>query len=349
MVPNSALKNARPHRLKLYAGVILFSLLGNFLLIRSPALRAHGAEIELALLAQVFVLWPLLFAWLVYPVTRKARHLLLPVTVGMLFGSLMLPQDWKYYWTAIDPLRWLLAALLVAGEVWVIALLLRSLARLRGSDRPEDGMREIVEQRLGPGTLTRLISAELLMWFYALLSWRSHSYRFVGDEFFSVHRHQGNADNQKGFLILIGAEIPLAHGLLWLWSPRSAWIVTALSLYGYCWLLGEHRATLLRPVSIDTEFLYLRYGLLGDERIPLAAIDSVRNWSNPVPRQHGVLRHKGGGIPNLQIVLHRPTAIDTVFGPREFRTAFIAVDEPGRLIKAIEARKMTLQTQLQAS
>lgn len=327
----------RSRRVQAYFALIIASLLVNFWLIRTPAMHGAAQFYETALLLQVFVLWPLLFFALVYPVTQKARHLLLPLSLGVLFGSLVLPTDWKHYWQHLDQLRWVLAAVLVLGELWVIALLLRSLSKLRGSERPEDVIREVVERQLGPGLVTRLIGIELMMWFYALLSWRSHGYRFDGDEFFSVHRHQGNADNQKGFLMLIGAEIPLAHGLLWFWNPTAALLVTALSVYGFVWLLGEYRATQLRPVSIDRDTLYLRYGLLGNERIPLRYIARVEPWNTPVARQRGVLRHKGGGIPNLRIELERPTAIERVFGSSEYQTLYIAVDDPARLIQALQA------------
>ncbi len=334
--PNARMKPAPvSRRVLLFAALMAASLIFNFVWIRT----SHGPDssLERNLLLQVFVLWPLLFFWLVYPVTRKARQLLLPLMLGMLFGSLVLPAASKQWWIHIDALRWLVLAVLVVGELWVIVLLLRSLTTLRGSEAPEDLIREVVSRQFGAGIGGRLVSTELMMWFYALFSWKAERYAFAGDEFFSVHRHQGNAENQKGFLMLIGAEIPLAHGLLWFWSPTGALVVTALSIYGFIWLLGEYRATLLRPVSIDAEFLYLRYGLLGNERIPLAAVAGAMPWNTPVPRQRGVLRHKGAGIPNVRIDLREPTWVETTLGQREISQVFIAVDQPSRLINSLEA------------
>ncbi len=332
------MSNISSRRIQLFAALIALSLIGNYLLLRSPAMAVHAAYFEAGLLVQVFGLWPALFFALVYPVTRKARQVVLPLTLGVLFGSLALPSSSKYWWVYIDQLRWLAVVVLVLGELWVIVMLLRSLTLLRGSQRPEDDIRAVVDRKLGAGITSRLIAVEFLMWFYALLSWRAKAYTFVGDEFFNVHRAQGNADNQKGFLILIGAEIPLAHGLLWFWSPTGALVITALSAYGFCWLLGDYRATVLRPVSIDARFLHLRYGLLGNERIPLDRIFRFEPWKTPVARQRGVLRHKGGGIPNVRIELRSPTRIETLLGEREYATVFIAVDEPARLIKALSLR-----------
>lgn len=317
---------------------VLASVVGNYVAVRQPSLADAGSYFELVMMAQVFLLWPLLFLLLVYPVTRKARHLMIPIAIGVLCTSRILPADWKHYWRYVETLRWVVVGGFLVAEVWVMALLLRSLTRLRGTDAPEDMIREIVTRYLGDSVASRLMATELLMWFFSLASWRSRGYRYAGKEFFTTHEHDHNISTQRAFLILIGAEMPIMHGLLWLWSPTAAWIVTAISVYGYFWLLGEYRASLLRPVSIDDEFLYLRYGLLGNEKVPLQAIASVRSFNQPMRRQRGLLRHTPAMRPNLRIQLHGPTEIKHMFGTSTYETIVLGVDEPARLMSALNDR-----------
>jgi len=41
-----------------------------------------------------------------------------------------------------------------------------------------------------------------------------------------------NASNQPGFLMLLGAKIPIVHFMVYLFDSIAAAVVTALSVYG---------------------------------------------------------------------------------------------------------------------
>ena len=319
--------------------LVLACLAGDFVALHVDGLRSYAAGFEWVLIAQVFVLWPLVYFTLVFPRTREKASLLACIAVGMLFGSLALDASWKHAWRYVDDLRWVLMIAVAALEIVVMTLLLRSLYRLRHADSPEQAISETVRRFIGERWIARLMAMEFGMWYYALLSWRRKApLRFEGDEFFPSWRHQGNASNQKGFLWLIGAEIPIAHVLLSLWRPHVALVVTALSVYGWLWLLGEYRATLLRPVSLDDRNLYLRYGLLGNETVPVAAIASVQPCSVRPRRRSGQRRHAAGGTPNVWLRLRDDTQIDHVFGSARVHTIVLAVDDPGRLIASLKER-----------
>lgn len=321
-----------------FALFVLGSAIANSVAVRQPWLADAGSYFELVMMAQVFLLWPLLFLLMVYPITRKASHVMIPVAIGILFTSRILPADWKHYWRYVETLRWILMGGFLVAEVWVMSLLLRSLTRLRGTDQPESMIRETVEGHLGESVASRLMATELLMWFFSLASWRSRGYRYVGQELFTTHRHDDNLSTKQAFLILIGAEMPIMHFVIWLWNHTAALVVTAISVYGYFWLLGEYRASKLRPVSIDDDFLYLRYGLLGNEKVPLRSIVGACAFDRPMRRQRGLLRHTPAMRPNLRIQLRGRTEIEHVFGTSTYETIVLGVDEPARLIAAINAR-----------
>ncbi|SFM04532.1 hypothetical protein [Rugamonas rubra] len=321
------------------AGFVAVSMAANYLALRMPLPPGALQQFELLLLVQVFVLWPLLFFLLRNPQNRKARSAILPVAAGMLFGSLVLPAESKHVWHYIDQLRWVVVLGFGAGELWVMLILFRSLGKLRSSTTPDTDIAEAMRGALGDKAGTRLLTVELLMWFYALLSWRAKDYRYAGREHFSIHRHEGNASNQVGFLVVLGVEIPFVHFFVWLWSPTAALVLTGLSLYGFAWMLGEYRATLLRPVSVDEQDLHLRYGLLGDERVPLSAIDAVERCAIRLRRRRGLLRRTpAGGTANVRIALRPMTQIAGLFGTKDYDTIVLAVDDPARFIDALRAR-----------
>ncbi|PHV08518.1 hypothetical protein CSQ96_02910 [Janthinobacterium sp. BJB412] len=321
------------------AGFVAVSMAANCLALRMPLPPYVPQQFELVLLAQVFVLWPLLFFLLAHPQRREARAIVLPITTGMLFGSLVLPAESKHVWHYIDQLRWVVVLAFGAAELWVMLTLLRSLGKLRSSTTPESDIADAMRGALGDKAATRLLTVELLMWFYALLSWRAKQYRYDGVEHFSIHRHEGNASNQVGFLVVLGAEIPVVHFFVWLWSPTAALVLTGLSLYGFAWMLGEYRATLLRPVSLNEHDLHLRYGLLGDERVPLSAIDAVEPCAIRLRRRRGLLRRTpAGGTANVRIALKPMARIAGLFGTKAYDTIVLAVDDPALFVDSLRAR-----------
>lgn len=321
------------------AGFVAVSMAANYLALRMPLPPGALQQFELVLLLQVFLLWPLMFFLLANPQSRKARSMVLPITAGMLFGSVALPTESKHVWHYIDQLRWVVVLAFGAAELWVMLTLFRSLGKLRSSTTPDTDIADTMRGALGDKAGTRLLTVELLMWFYALLSWRAKEYRYDGVEHFSIHRHEGNASNQVGFLVVLGAEIPLVHFFVWLWSPTAALVLSGLSLYGLVWMLGEYRATLLRPVSVNEQDLHLRYGLLGDERVPLSAIDAVEPCAIRLRRRHGLLRRTpAGGTANVRIALKPMTRIAGPLGTKAYDTIVLAVDEPARFVDSLRAR-----------
>ena len=70
-----------------------------------------------------------------------------------------------------------------------------------------------------------------------------------------------------GLLVLLGVEIVGVHLLVSLASPTIAWVLTALSLYGVLWLVGDAQAARHRPILVDR--LLVRVGLRWTVEIPV--------------------------------------------------------------------------------
>lgn len=296
------------------------------------------AQPEALLLVQVFFIWPLAFFLIVYPKTRKAKQVLLPLLGGMLFGSLILTDAEKYVWHYIDMLRWLVVLAFGAGELWVLLMLLRSLVRLRRTATPDNDIAKVMRRAMGDSVGTRLMTAELLMWFYALLSYGKQAYKYQGTRHFFSDRHEENASNQIAFLLIIAVETPIAHFLLAMGSPRAALVASVLSVYGFFWLLGEYRASKLRPISLDSETLYLRMGILGNEQVAVADISDVEICSERFRRRKHLLRRVPAGTQaNVRITLRQPTIVQTTFGADTYTLIALAVNEPTQFVALLQS------------
>lgn len=317
---------------------VLLSMAASYWVIRVNGTVVPPTRYEAMLLLQVFLLWPLLFFTLVYPHTRKAKQVLLPLLGGMLFGSLVLPDSAKYAWNYIDMLRWVVIVAFGIGELWALLLLVRALPRLLRTTTPDEDIAELMTRALGDSVPTRFMTAELLMWFYALLSWGTRNFRYRGEQHFHTHSHEGNASTQVGFLVIVGVEMPIAHVFLAMWSEPAAIIAGVISIYGFLWMLGEYRASRLRPVSLDRDHLYIRMGVTGNEQVRIADIAEVASCNERFRGRDGLLRRMPvGTTANIMITLRQPTLIPTTFGTGAYTHIALAVDEPRRLIESLRS------------
>lgn len=257
--------------------------------------------------------------------------------LGVLAGSWLLPDAHKSLWLVLEALRLPALGLLLGLQLLLIGTVVRTAWRQRASGPLEEHLAAGLRQRLGEHLTTRLLTLEARLWIYALLR---HPVRaaFAGTQQFSVHRQGGNASNQLAFLIIVGAEIPLAHVLLhFAFSPLVAIVVSTLSLYGLLFLWAEYRATLLRPISLEPGQLHIRHGLVGDVVVPLDAIAAVAAWQGPVRRSARRLRFVGMGSANLRLQLRPGTILETPFRRSEIAEIYVGVDDAARLRTALQA------------
>ncbi len=322
----------RLFNLLLLAGAVL-----SYWLVKEQRLGADGSRYELLMIGLVFGACPLAFALLAYPAGRRPRALLLPLLAGVLFTSWVLPAESKQLWRHVENLRWVLLAGFIATELILLGLLATQWSRLRGSANPEQTLTGAATRLFG-AALGRVLAAELMMWYFVLAAKRMPAHVYPGELSFGTHEHGGNASNQLGFLVIIGAEIPIIHGLLWLWRPDVANLVSAVSVYGFLWMLACYRACLMRPVTLDALHLYLRYGVVGEQRVPLTAIANVAETDHAMRDVEGVLRHVPSERPTVRIDLNEALSFRHLFGEAVCRHIVIGVDEPKRFVTALRER-----------
>ncbi len=255
---------------------------------------------------------------------------------GFLVGRWLAPEG-DVLWSMLGDLRWLALGLVAAAELWLLSGIVRHVWRKAGDINAEVAAGQAVQRAFGAGIAGRWMQVEARLWIYALMR-RPVAAAFVGSQHFSVHRQHGNASNQQAFVILMAAELPVMHLLLHLgFGVTVAWVVTAISVYGWLFLLAEYRATLWRPVSIDTDALHVRYGLLIDFALPRAAVLSAEiiDRKTTLPRAKTVLRLEGMGRANLRLRLCAGTRVQFPWGERELEEIALGIDEPQRFIQAL--------------
>jgi len=183
--------------------------------------------------------------------------------------------------------------------------------------------RRLVRGTSGSTALDRLIASEITVLSYALTSWRKRP-----EPGFTVHQRSAWGSVVAAIIIVIAAESIGMHLLVQMWSVRAAWIVTALDLYGILWLLGDYQALRLRPTTIDSGSLHIRYGIRWSADVALdniASVEPVRGeWKRP-----GALKIAILDDPALLIRLREPVTATGLGGllTRQVDTIAILPDD----------------------
>jgi len=180
--------------------------------------------------------------------------------------------------------------------------------------------------------ITELYLLEARVWLYALFS-KNKNFEYAGQKYFSYHSHNGNASNQQGFLFIILFELPIVHFILHMaWSPTVAYWVSGLTLYGLVFMYADYKASLMRPISIDNQNLIIRYGVWGNQTIPISYISKVTLNSKPIKRSKQHLRFCQFGAPNICIHIDSCKHLSTPFSSQSKQKIYLGLDNPSEFI-----------------
>ena len=316
------------------AGVIA----ANALLVANHSFFATGPAPEWPVMFDLLLFVPLVYFALNW---RQGKEAVLRTValagLGALAGSLILPAESKHAWLIVEELRFAALAIVVVLQLSLMLLLLSQVVRSSRSQNLEQALDQSIGARFGDTMFATLLRLEGRVWLYGLCR-RPVRRDFPGVCHFHVGKQGMNAANQSGFLILLGAEIPVAHCLIYLFDPVLAAVVTALSIYGFVFMLAEYRATLHRPLSVTEPGLQVRYGVASDFLLDWASIAAVAPTRGPVRRASGRIRLIGMGEANVVIELAPGTRVSGLLGRRVVERIHLGVDDPAGFIDEIRAR-----------
>ena len=244
----------------------------------------------------------------------------------ILLGSLIIPESSKVAWSYLELLRYLAITAFIVLEVTTIFTVFFAIkASLTNEDDPDIAISKPVENIVGKGAISALLSFEARVWTYALFSKKIRQQSFTGDSHFSCHKKDGAQSNQLGFILIILFELPVVHLLLhFLWSPFAANLITGLTTLGLVFFIAEYKAIGIRPISIVSDSIIVRYGIWNPLIITLNEINHIKPNSNFIRRSGNVNRFNMAGNPNIEIKLNSGKLI------------YLGVDSPIEFISTIE-------------
>lgn len=325
----------RPSVLFLAAALLVAAV--ELLVVRSAAFDARPGVLGGAVVVDVVILLPLLWAWLVVRPGRAPAVTVLPVAVAAwLAAKALLPAAGERWLHAVAEL----APLLELAALAYLAVRGRRVARAyRESASPDPllRLREAAGEVFGPGTASRLLADEIMMLRYLVRPPRPPVPAAATT--FTAHRRNAWGAIVLALSMAVAVEAVAVHALVARWSVAGAWVLTALSLYSVLWLVADLRATRARPLLLDRDRLLVRTGLRWTADV---ARSSVVAAERPRPDEElsgeGELSTALPGPPDVVLELDPAVSVDGPFGlVRQVHRLGLAVDEPASLVSALTA------------
>lgn len=129
------------------------------------------------------------------------------------------------------------------------------------------------------------------------------------------------------------------------WAEVIRLPVLILGIWGVLWMLGQLAAYKVRPHLVTADHLLIRNGCRTRVVVPLHSIASVRAVEHDYPGVVKSLHHDDDlllvGVnlrTNVELVLHRPVALDTSQGAKTVQRVGLWVDDPRAVATQLRTR-----------
>jgi hypothetical protein len=301
----------------LYAA--LFFIIHSAFFAREPRLLGAAVTFDLTITAALAGWW----------ITRSRRTAVYVLGLGFLLARLFLPPN------AREGLL-VLRVLWAGAELVVMAAALsqvRSIAaryRAARSSGPVEALRQALEPAIGAFP-ARLFATELSIISYAVTGWRRAT-PSENARTFSLYRQEGTV--AAVFVFLIAVESTILHVIVATHSPLWAWLLTASSVWGALWIIGDAQAVRLSPLTITADTLVVPLGVRWRVEIPLHAIAAVGTVTDRAPQGPHTLR--AARAWDVAIVTHQLVEARGLFGRRKrIDTLLLPSSRPDELIAAL--------------
>lgn len=305
-------------------------------ILRSNIFASNPTLMAMAICFDLSITIPFLYYCIVVRRGIASATTLVPVLLGGLYlAHALLPGArhplFNYIWLLIVPLE-------VFAIVMLVRRVFRYVSELKESDATSSDPFEKLElgaRRLwGENRLVDMAMAEVSVFYYAFLSWRTSVAVIDGKTAITCHKKSNWLTVLIALFFLITLEGAVVHVVLSQWNPLAAWGWFACDLYAIVWLIADYRAFTLRPMLLAHDHLFVRFGMRWTGTV---SFDNIRvsvafSKLKRTPEGKDYLNLSLASDPDIFLVLKGPVEFRGLFGLRRMvRRLGIQTDDPNLL------------------
>jgi len=310
-----------------------------FLIAQSSLPSAGHPYVSTAMTLDLVLTIPLIY-WLIIRRTNIPSLSTIPVFVlGVILAGLLVPASDQQFLSVIR--TWVLPVV----EMSIIVLILRKIVHLRrevhsGDRFHGDAFNKLTQAaaEVVPGAVAYAMATELALFYYGFGAWKKPE---LTSQDFTCHRKSGTVAILSILLMMIAVEASAVHFLLIQWSAIATWILTGLSIYTGLQIIGMTRSLTRRYISVESNQITLRYGIMAEVCIPIDQILSFEPSTRSLDSEpESVLLSPLAGIEkhNFVISLKVGAQMRGLYGVKKrFSTIGFYVDDVVHLNKTLKS------------
>lgn len=250
--------------------LLLFSL---FLFTQSAQFLEVADSISPYLILDLLLTIPLVY-FLIIRKSKIPNTTVVPmIFIGLILGYYTLPIQHHHY---LDLFKQFAVPLIELGVLIIVAVKVRNaLKSFRANKKEGTDFYDVLKatcQEIVPGRMSIFLLSEISVIYYGFINWKMP---LVKENEFTYHKKSGSPALFGALIFIVLVETVAVHIILLQWSHLAAIILSILSVYTGLQLLGFGRSLSKRPIALENDTLYLRYGILNESTIKLTDIESI--------------------------------------------------------------------------
>lgn len=310
-------------------------------LMKSSFLATINNTLDLAITVDLLFTVPIVYFLLIRKTQIPKTTVIILIIIGLLLGYIFLPKENQFY---LDIFKtWVLPFIEIFILVFVIFKVKNAIKKYKNAKGEHldffTALKKTCYEVL-PKKVAMPFATEIAVIYYGFIKWKTPKLK---QNEFTYHKNSGTPMLLGAFIFIILIETFVLHVALQKWNVIVAWILTGVSIYTIIQVLGFAKSLIQRPIYIDNNFLWLKYGILNEAKISLTNIDEVELSKKPLPKEELTKTLSPlGELESYNVIIHLKdkTELIGLYGfSKKFTKLQLYVDKPNKFKEAILSQK----------
>jgi len=261
-------------------GIPLFIIGIMILIAKSSIFSVNPSSLSIGITVDLLLTVPLVYFLLIRKTSIPKTTVVPFLIVGIVICSLILPAENQYYLNLFK--IWVLPIVELSILSFVIYNVRKAIKDYKLNKNESFDFFTTLKNtcyKILPKVAVIPVVTEIAVFYYGFIYWKK---RKLKSNEFTYHKDSGTITLLVAIIFIVAIETVTFHILLTKWNNTVAWIFTFLSIYSGIQIFGFLKSMIKRPISIENNKLYLRYGIMTESIIDIENIESIELSSKDI-------------------------------------------------------------------
>ena len=333
----------------LQKNLIIFGLpiliIGLMILIsKSSFFISNPNSLSIGITFDLLLTVPLIYFFLIRKTDIPKTSVVPFFIIGIVICSLIIPEENQYYLNTFK--TWVLPIVEVTVFLFIYFKVKKTIKKYKINKRNSTDFFTNLKttcNEILPKKLVIPFVTEFGVIYYGFIYWKK---RKLKNNEFSYHKENGTIALLAVLILIIAIETIVLHLFIEKWSLIAAWALTGISIYSGIQIFGFLKSIIKRPISIENDLLYLRYGIMKESIINIKNIDSIEVSTKDFETNDESTRLSLlGELEGHNVIIHltKPNTIKGLYGiKKEYKKIAIYIDNKQEFVNQIDNAKQIL-------